>query len=359
MYTLRWQPLPPRSPPHDRTTVAMPRCTTPVPCPRGGLATHPARRLVRPRCRSIAVVAMSMLSAGRSPTSVAAPRLIIIATCCRRHSSCCPRRAQRACTCGERALLLCCVSCMHVQLERGSSVPCQHAGAAACALGATVSMLLAAPPALPSLSLEACRCSVVPVTMVHPHRDHDRIGVTVGAAATKRTSSSTSTIGEVWLPAAITVAMRRCDVTVCCAATVLLHLQASSSMRRMAPHVGFAMCILCGTVLHTPATHGSTASPPIGGDAVLRRQHVAAGISVTSRSCQRLVPLNRALVVGRSKVFDPARSARRCTPGQHSVTVAPAQSRYMMPPSFQRCGAPSSSSLSLSLSLSLPLCLSV
>jgi len=195
-----------------------PRCTTPLPCPRGGLATHPTRRIVRPRCRSTAVLALSMLGARRSPTSGAAPRLIIIATCCRRHPSWCPRRAQRARTCGERALLLCRV-CMHVQLERGSSVPCQRASAAAGALGATVSMLLAAPPALPSLSLEACRCSAMPVTMVHPHCDHDRIGAVV-AAVSNRTPSSTSIIGEVWLPAAIAVALRRCDVDRCCASAV-------------------------------------------------------------------------------------------------------------------------------------------
>jgi hypothetical protein len=208
----------PTARPHDRRDARAVR--HPLPCPRGGLATHPTRRLVRPRCRSIAVLALPMLSARRSPTSVAAPRLIIIATCCRRHSSCCPRRAQRACACGERALLLCRV-CMHVQLEPCSSVPCQHASAAGGALGTTVSMPLAAPPALPSLSLEACCCSAVPVTMMHPHRDHDRIGVTVGVVA-HRTSSS-SIIGEVWLPAAIAVALRRCDVTACCVATVLLY----------------------------------------------------------------------------------------------------------------------------------------
>jgi hypothetical protein len=336
-----------------------PRCTTPLPCPRGGLATHPTRRLVRPRCRSIAVVVLPMLSARRSPTSVAAPRLIIIATCCRRHSSCCPRRAQRACTCGERALLLSRV-CMHVQLERGSSVPCQHASAAACGLGTTVSMLLAAPPALPSLSLEACRCSAMPVTMVHPHRDHDRIGVT-GGTETNRTPPSTSIIGEVWLPAAIAVAMHRCNVAACCAATARLYSQASSSTLGVSSHLGCAMRTAHDAVVHTPVTHISTASPLIGSGGVLRRQHVAADISVTSRGSQHLVPQSRAVVVGDSEVFDPARPARRCTPEQRTATVAPAQNRYMMSPSFYRYSALISLSVSLSLclSVSLSLCLSV
>jgi hypothetical protein len=332
VYTLRWQPLPRRSPPHDRTTVAMPRCTTPLPCPRGDLATHPTRRLVRPRCGSIAVLVLSMLSARRSPTSVVAPRLIIIATCCRRHSSCCPRRAQRACTRGERALLLCRV-CMHVQLERGSSVPCQRASAAAGALGATVSMLLTAPPALPSLSLEACRCSAMPVTMVHPHRDHDRIGVTVGVA-TNRTPPSTSIIGEVWLPAAIAIAIRRCGVNACCATTALWYAQASSSKYRVEPHLGCAMCTAHDTAAHL--THGSTSSPSMNDGGVLRHQYVGTGVSVTSRGSQRLVPVYRPLVVGDSEVFDPARLPRRCAPGQHTTTVAPAKSRYMVPPSFYR-----------------------
>jgi hypothetical protein len=74
--------------------------------------------------------------------------------------------------------------CMHVQLGAGSPIPGLSASAARASV-ANATMSVAALHPLPSLSLEACRYSVVPVATVCQHREHDRLGATAAVARPK------------------------------------------------------------------------------------------------------------------------------------------------------------------------------
>jgi hypothetical protein len=92
----------------------------------------------------------------------------------------------RAHACAGRSAVLYHV-CMHAQLGAGSPIPGLSASAsrASVANAANATMWVAALPPLPSLSLDACRCSAVPVMMAHQHREHDRLGATVAVTPYK------------------------------------------------------------------------------------------------------------------------------------------------------------------------------